>query len=139
MPRFVLLYHECPPGFIKPSHGFTKPSHWDFMLEADGVLKTWELRELPLSWQKALNTAKAQENRTVVATRLGDHRLEYLTYEGFLTDNRGSVTRVAKGTFHEIKDADNCLTVALQGQTIQGTAILNRIAETNEWHLSTAD
>ena len=132
MRRFVLLYHECPSGFIKPSH-------WDFMLEADGVLKTWELRELPRSWQKALRTKETREGRTVVATRLADHRLDYLTFEGSLTKNRGSVTRVAQGTFHEIKDDDNCLTVALHGQTIQGTAILEQITETNEWHLSTAD
>lgn len=132
MPRFALLYHECPPGFIKPSH-------WDFMLEADGVLQTWELRELPHSWQQALRPEESQENRAVVATRLADHRLEYLTFEGRLTENRGRVTRVAQGTYHEISASDNCVTISLQGQIIQGTTILNRIAETNEWQLNSAD
>ena len=44
MPRFVLLHHECPPGYVKPSH-------WDFMLEFGDVLWTWELRELPAGWR----------------------------------------------------------------------------------------
>src|SRR5687768_6367400 len=46
MPRFVLLYHECPPDYVRESH-------WDFMLEAAGVLRTWAVAKLPRSWRAA--------------------------------------------------------------------------------------
>jgi hypothetical protein len=132
MHRFVLLYHDCPPGFIKPSH-------WDFMLEADGVLKTWELRELPLSWHETLGQTQSGVNRAVVATQLADHRRDYLTYEGPLTENRGNVTRIAEGTFLEGEVNDSSLTVTLFSPTVRGVVVLIRIAETDEWQLTAGD
>ena len=47
MPRFVLLRHECPPDWVKPSH-------WDLMLERGQVLETWQLIDLPASWAQQL-------------------------------------------------------------------------------------
>ena len=42
------------------------------------------------------------------ARRLADHRARYLTYEGPVTDDRGTVTRLTQGrilSFHETPDA----------------------------------
>ena len=58
MPRFVILEHDHPER------------HWDLMLEANGVLRTWRLHAAP------------ELGNTVVATPSFDHRLAYLDYEG---------------------------------------------------------
>ena len=79
MPRFVVLRHECQPGF-------GKPSHWDLMLEDGAALLTWSLLELPTPGGAA-----------VAAQRLPEHRLVYLEFEGPLSRGRGEVRRVAAG------------------------------------------
>ena len=71
MPRFVILTHDHPH------------LHWDFMLEADGVLKTWRLQDEPLPGRKFETPAEP----------LPDHRIAYLDYEGPVSNNRGIVTR----------------------------------------------
>src|SRR5262245_53608703 len=95
MTRFVLLYHECPPSF-------GKPSHCDLMLEREGVLLTWSLPALPAVWGGEAGVAFEQ----IDATRLADHRLAYLDYEGPISGERGSVTRVDRGEYDVLGEAD---------------------------------
>jgi hypothetical protein len=123
MPRFVLLRHECPPGFAKPSH-------WDFMLEADGVLLTWELRELPAAWD---GTGLDSVN----ATWLPDHRLAYLDYEGPVSGDRGDVRRVAAGTFELLEQNEQRIGATFDSSTIRGTIELTRT--TDNWQLRVTD
>jgi hypothetical protein len=100
MPRFVLLYHDCPPND-------TRSSHWDFMLEAGDVLRTWALEQLPSSWHVAHHATRQADATcptlsaadTVAAEQLGDHRREYLEFEGEISGNRGRITRIAAGTY----------------------------------------
>lgn len=80
MPRFVILEHDHPE------------LHWDFMLEAGDVLKTWRLARMP-----------AQAGESIPALRLGDHRLAYLDYEGPVSGNRGEVQRRAAGTYELLR------------------------------------
>lgn len=82
--HYVVLRHE----------GIEDP-HYDLMLElAEGQpLATWRCPEWPLT-------------RRVRLTRLADHRLEYLTFEGPLSGNRGHVTRVEAGTYRMTKDPE---------------------------------
>jgi len=89
--RTVVLRHETPDG------GF----HFDWMLEPPAVggspsrvLITFRVNTNPLDWKGDLFDA----------VRLPDHRAIYLTYEGPLTENRGSVTRVAQGTVTFLED-----------------------------------
>jgi hypothetical protein len=78
----VLLRHDLPDG----------SSHFDWLLERPGY--------------SSLLTFRVQERIDrpgpgpggFAATRLADHRLAYLTYEGPISDGRGSVTRVAAGS-----------------------------------------
>ena len=86
MPRFVLLRHDCPPDY-------ERPSHWDLMLESDGVLRTWRLAALP---QTPPDSMEAEE--------LADHRLAYLEYEGPVGGERGTVSRVDAGTFETLAE-----------------------------------
>jgi hypothetical protein len=75
MPRFVLLEH------------IWNGVHWDFMLEAGDVLRTWAI-DAPIVAGQALP-----------ARALADHRRIYLEYEGEISGNRGSVRRVDAGVF----------------------------------------
>lgn len=104
MPRFVLLRHECPPSL-------RKPSHWDLMLEREGVLLTWNLQALPAAWG-----GEAAGFEEIAATRIADHRLAYLDYEGPISGERGSVTRVDYGEYDVLGEADGALRVRLRGR-----------------------
>jgi len=126
MPRFVLLRHHCPAG----SH---KASHWDFMLEWGGVLRTWELQVLPNPWRIALrdvmptsvgSTSTEPVAKVVDACRLTDHRLAYLDYQGPLSRNRGSVSRCDVGTYTLASETSDRLEIALAGNRLQGRARL---------------
>jgi hypothetical protein len=80
MPRFVVLRHELPAGS-------PRPSHWDVMFETDGTLRTWAIAGEPDSREPQ------------PAEALADHRLEYLSYEGPVSGERGRVARWDAGTY----------------------------------------
>src|SRR5262249_43670158 len=100
MPRFVVLEHDWPE------------LHWDFMLEAGEVLRTWRLAVPP------------QRGATVLATASFDHRRTYLDYEGPVNGNRGQVVRWDAGTFTWIENEGGHVVVRLGGQRLQGTVAL---------------
>ncbi len=76
--RFAILHHESPQG-----------DHWDIMLENAGMLTTWSLP--PQSVMAAPFSC--------TGVRIPDHRIAYLDYEGPISDNRGTVRRVDRGTY----------------------------------------
>jgi hypothetical protein len=81
VPRFAVLRHETPPGY-------RQGPHWDLLLEHEGTLLTWALNQWP------------PVHTPITATKLPDHRLTYLTYEGPVPGDRGHVTRVDEGEYH---------------------------------------
>lgn len=117
MPRFVLLHHDFPPRL-------GKPSHWDLMLEDDGVLITWALAEQP--------AAGGAGGSTIAATRLADHRLDYLDYEGPVSGDRGSVRRLDAGSFSWLERRPARVRIELDGETLSGEIMLAN-AQGNEW------
>jgi hypothetical protein len=82
--RFVILRHEVPPEF-------PRPSHWDLLLEHGEVALAWALDDLPAEW------SAGGTNSLVTAVRLPDHRLYYLDYEGPISAGRGQVSRIFQG------------------------------------------
>lgn len=138
MPRFVILYHECPPDY-------GRPTHWDFMLEAGGSLRTWALVQLPRGWEAArLHTASifptcaaVSPESSVDAESLGDHRHDYLEYEGPLSGERGRVTRVDAGSFETLSESRQHWHVELSGERLTGQVILAAgKANANGWTLT---
>jgi hypothetical protein len=107
MPRFVVLEHDYP--YL----------HWDFMLEAGEVLRTWKLLALP---------AFAKE---IPAEKSFDHRPKYLNYEGPIGGNRGRVIRWDFGLFTWMEDLPQKLQVTLAGQKLQGIAQITQTPEDN--------
>jgi hypothetical protein len=108
MPRFVILEHDHPD------------LHWDFMLEASAVLRTWRLAAPP------------QPAQLVEATASFDHRLLYLDYEGPISSGRGSVRRWDAGSFTWQTDTAERIVVHLQGAHVRGVAELER-SEDGRW------
>jgi hypothetical protein len=113
MPRFVILEHDHP--FL----------HWDFMLEAGDLLRTWRLLEEP------------GPGRTVRAEPLGDHRKRYLDYEGPVSGNRGNVKRWDFGAFAWQVHTEDRIVVELHGRRLRGSATLQRSTDA-EWSLTLA-
>ncbi len=118
MPRFVVLFHECP--LDRP-----RPSHWDFMLEADRALRTWAL-SCPLD-----------ELTEQIADELPDHRTAYLDYEGPVSGDRGYVTRWDTGELHWLVDEPTKVVVELEGKRLRGIVTFTRDADNAQrWRFS---
>ncbi len=109
MPRYVILRHETPPGYVRPTH-------WDLMLEMGEVLRTWALAEEP------------QAGSTIEAEALPDHRPAYLDFEGAVS-SRGSVSRFDSGTYTLESESVNRLVVRLDGERFRGTLVMERQPE----------
>ncbi|MCG3183600.1 MAG: hypothetical protein ICCCNLDF_01705 [Planctomycetes bacterium] len=77
--RFVILEHSVNGGV-----------HFDLMLEVAGqeLLRTFQLARWPLAVGEAC-----------ACVQLADHRRVYLEYEGEISGGRGTVRRVAAGSW----------------------------------------
>ena len=127
MPRFVLLYHTCPPDFVRSSH-------WDVMLEAGDALETWALFELPRSWKgvhaatqlRFPNCPPLANRDNVTAEKLAAHRLEYLEYEGPLSGMRGEVVQIASGSYRASRQDSEVWSFNPESGLIHGHVMLSR-------------
>ena len=81
MYRFVILYHQSPTE-----------DHWDVMLEMGSALTTWSIPPQSLPGSPFV----------CPAIRLPDHRKHYLDYEGKVSGNRGTVSRIDAGTYEPL-------------------------------------
>jgi hypothetical protein len=96
MPRYVILQHLMPP------HS-GRGSHYDLMLQVHDKLFTWALPDLP------------RADLQTTATRLPDHRLAYLDYEGPISGGRGEVRRVDSGNYKPREWTESLVICELQG------------------------
>jgi hypothetical protein len=120
MPRFVILLHETPAGYVRATH-------FDLMLQHAGSLRTWALDAMPAI------------GKTATAERLPDHRLAYLDFEGPIAGGRGTVRRVAAGEYETAEERAGCLVVQVRGAKLQGTLTLEEVAGSNQrWRVSLA-
>lgn len=76
--RFCILLHDHPYW------------HWDFLLEQGEHALCWRLLRQPCC------------DEPIAAEQLPPHRLLYLDYEGPVSHDRGTVQRIASGTFQVI-------------------------------------
>ncbi len=109
-PRFVILRHALGDAV-----------HWDLMLETADALTTWQLLDDPH------RLASPDEHAAIPACRIGDHRKDYLDYEGPLTRNRGHVTRLDRGTYEPIDIQPHGWTVRFTGSLLNGTFHLEKL------------
>ncbi len=116
MRRYVILHH------VTPSRE-TRATHWDFMLECEGVLRTWALPQPPRAGQSMIGQA------------LADHRIEYLTYEGPVSRDRGHVTQWDRGQYTILNDQGDCLAIQLVGDRLRCEVTITRDrGDSTRWH-----
>lgn len=89
MPRFVVLIHDHPE------------MHWDFLLEQETDCLTWRLAQPP--WPGVACPGEAIVN----------HRKHYLTWEGPVSGNRGTVTRFDAGEYQREESEPGTLRLTL--------------------------
>src|SRR3954464_2218415 len=99
MSQFVVLLHQTPACYARGSH-------FDLMLENDGVLLTWAMAELPTPVS------------AVAAERLPDHRLMYLDHEGPVAGDRGNVERIDRGELEWVEATPTRYQVLLRGEKL---------------------
>jgi hypothetical protein len=110
------------------------------MIEYGGVLKTWAIGELPADWASTSPslTHAGSSGSAVVAERLADHRLDYLEYQGEVSQGRGVVTRAASGCYQLFEYGADRLLVRLTfdeqlGQAKEATLSLTRASNTGDY------
>jgi hypothetical protein len=91
--RFVVLHHT---NIAQP--------HFDLMLEfeSNSPLATWRCQHWP-------------PHASEVFTPLGDHRRDYLDYQGPVSNNRGNVSRVGSGKIISLQADGQIWQVELPG------------------------
>lgn len=112
------------PRFVIQQHSRGSDIHWDLMIERQGVLATWQVPLEPTRWV----------DEQTGCERIFDHRLHYLTYQGPLTNDRGAVQIVARGTYHPHCITENCWRIDLAGDTINLAVKLTRL-QADHWSL----
>ena len=103
--RFVVQHHVLHEG-----------EHWDLMLEEGDVLLTWQLADPP---EQAVG-------RAVPAVRIGNHRPAYLTYEGPVSDDRGEVHIVDRGTYECVTRSESTMRLVFHGRCLCGRYLLQQ-------------
>ena len=114
-------------AFVIQIHSGHGPFHYDLMLACGGALATWRLSRSPAGWDGS---------GPILAEKLADHRLEYLTYAGPVSTGRGEVKPLDAGTYETIVADQQRWRIHLHGKCVQGTFELKRKEQAgNEWVL----
>lgn len=98
--QFVVLAHDEPGG----------GRHFDLMIEQGESLATWRC---PVEPEHAAAIP-------LTLQRIADHRLHYLTYEGPISGNRGSVSRHDEGRCTVLRRDDVEWLVDWSGRRLKG-------------------
>jgi hypothetical protein len=109
MHRFVILEHDHPMP------------HFDLMLEEGGRLRSWRLMGDPCS------------PFAIPAEPIGDHRIDYLDYEGPVSGGRGNVTRWDAGMYRVLVMAPGRFVVELVGVRCAGKGEMLDDGPTMTW------
>jgi DNA polymerase Ligase (LigD) len=101
--RFVILHHT--------GYGC---EHWDLMIEHNDALLTWQL----------LTEPTGPASLPIRASRLDDHRMHYLEYEGPVSQDRGTVRRIDAGTAKIEEITSSVCRFQADGSLISGLLVL---------------
>jgi hypothetical protein len=96
--------------FVIHKHTQGNEVHWDLMIEAGDILKTWRLDNPPE--KLAAETTKA--------TPIFDHDKKFLIYQGPVNNGKGNVEIVDEGTCTIESVNGNELKINFNGKTLRG-------------------
>ncbi len=97
--QFVVLEHKTPGE-----------KHWDLMLESDRTLWTWRMLAHP----------SEIKHSSIPVERIFDHPLKFLTYEGPVQNEAGSVKITDGGRLELISIEADILFFELEGNLLCG-------------------
>ena len=113
------------PVFVIHEHSGFGPTHFDLMLEDGPALATWQIPISPF---------EIGQEASISATKLPDHRRQYLDYQGPISGNRGEVRRLDKGTYELLARDEGIWRVRLRGSAMEADFELARQVE-NVWQV----
>ena len=112
-PRFVILKHSREGRAL----------HWDLMLEAGDVLHTWRLDVHPADI----------EDEHLAITRIFDHPLKFLDYQGSVNDGKGMVELADSGFFRILGSSPTgAQTIEFSGRILKNRFVLEHVAR-DQW------
>ncbi|WP_345325811.1 hypothetical protein [Novipirellula rosea] len=118
-PRFVILRHTPgSEGTRSQAPSEPVPTHYDWMFEVDGVLKTWATEPLE-TFQEGISTK---------VEKLADHRVHYLDFQGDIGGDRGEVRQVITGHFRMVEIDTELFVAEITWRDAQGR-MQSRIVE----------
>ena len=112
--------------FVIQKHQLATDIHWDFMLESGSILETYRLDKSPE------DTLRNPAN----AVKIFDHALKFLTYQGPLSKDRGSVCIVESGKYQITHQDQGRIVLNLKGQILKGIFALTHIKD-DHWRFGT--
>jgi len=99
MHQSVLLLHTLPDG----------SSHYDWLIDQPAL----QIEHRLLAWRCAFRP-DSSASFPLKAQRLPDHRAHYLTYQGPIANNRGSVQRIASGHVRSLVFDAHSMDIAIE-------------------------
>ncbi len=112
--------------FVVQEHTTLDGVHWDLMLEKGEVLTTFRLEQSP----------EAASTGTTRATKIFDHPLKFLTYEGPVQKGTGQVRIVERGTYEVPVEGEDVVALRLRGTILRGDFTLTRAKEKGTFYFS---
>ncbi|MGH7242152.1 MAG: hypothetical protein ACREJD_01895 [Phycisphaerales bacterium] len=112
----VVLRHTLPDGSV----------HLDWMIETD-------VAERGLVSFRLAEGVDLMEAGMLGAERIGEHRRDYLTYEGVVSSGRGSVKRVGEFEVCGLEESERRIRVVLKEKGGSG----RRMNWAGEWEIGT--
>jgi len=102
--RFVIHHHTGRPG---------EEDHYDLMIEEGASLATWRVGTGAMG--------RLLSGEAAGATKIADHRREYLSYEGPISCDRGMVRIMDTGECEAVHIAAAEREYRFHGNTLKGT------------------
>lgn len=96
--------------FVIQKHSRAGEVHWDLMLQAGEVLETYRLQLPPEQLRRDGCTA----------TRISDHSLKFLSYEGSVNNGQGTVQMVDSGTYEVLSRDEGKIELQFDGSILTG-------------------
>jgi len=108
--------------FVIQKHSKPNSTHWDLMLRSGNCLKTYRINLEP---EKLLHECAEAEN-------ISDHDLKFLTYEGPLTNDKGTVEIADQGSYTITNSDETEIKLHFDGKILKGDFSLKHV-KTNKW------
>ncbi|MBN1817022.1 MAG: hypothetical protein JW828_06650 [Sedimentisphaerales bacterium] len=117
-------HNEVIRQFVLLRHTRGDDIHWDFMIEQADHLATWRL----------LIDPREIADQPVPLEKIFDHPLRFLTYEGAVQKQTGSVTQSDQGIVHITQWEEKAIDFTAEGKLLKGSFYLHLI-EGTLWQL----